>query len=167
VPANELKNIDQASPTTRKARKPRISPKIVEVVRLLLSGECKTQRAAAKRVDLAESYLSEALRRPHVRNYIESRVRTHLAAGTLAASRRMLELIDGPSSPVAFDAAKFTLGVAGIKPAADAQVSVNIEVKAGYVIDLSERDPAPKTIEHAAAVPRSEEATANERADDE
>jgi hypothetical protein len=30
------------------------------------------------------------------------------------------------------------LGVAGIRPASDANVSVNIDVKAGFVIDLSE-----------------------------
>jgi hypothetical protein len=32
------------------------------------------------------------------------------------------------------------LALPGIKPAADAQVNVNLEFRAGYVIDLSGRD---------------------------
>jgi hypothetical protein len=47
----------------------------------------------------------------------------------------------GPASAdaaAALEATKFSLGVAGIKPADDARVNVNIEMKAGYVIDLSE-----------------------------
>jgi hypothetical protein len=57
------------------------------------------------------------------------------------------QLIDSTSQRVALEATKFSLGVAGIKPAADASVNVNIELKAGYVIDLSEPDaPAAKIV---------------------
>jgi hypothetical protein len=59
-----------------------------------------------------------------------------LSSGRAAA--RLNQLIDSTSQRVALEATKFSLGVAGIKPAADAQVNVNIDVKAGYVIDLSE-----------------------------
>jgi hypothetical protein len=44
------------------------------------------------------------------------------------------------SERVAFEATRFSLSVAGIRPAADANVSVNLELRAGYVIDLSGRD---------------------------
>jgi hypothetical protein len=40
---------------------------------------------------------------------------------------------------VAFEASKFSLGVAGIRPQPEAQLNVNIDVKAGFVIDLSGR----------------------------
>jgi hypothetical protein len=66
-----------------------------------------------------------------------------LTSGRAAA--RLSRLIDSGSERV--EATRFSLGVAGIKPAADAQVNVNIELKAGYVIDLSERDePAAKIV---------------------
>jgi hypothetical protein len=59
-----------------------------------------------------------------------------------AAVTRLLELIDAGSEHVSFDASKHVLAIAGIKPAAEPQVSVNLEIRAGYVIDLRD-DPAP------------------------
>ena len=50
-----------------------------------------------------------------------------------------IELLDCDSAHVRNDASTFVLGVAGIKPKSDPQVSVNIELKAGYVIDLTGR----------------------------
>jgi hypothetical protein len=49
-----------------------------------------------------------------------------------------VELIDAGSEHVSADVSKHTLAIAGIKPTADAQVSVNIDIKAGYVIDLTD-----------------------------
>jgi hypothetical protein len=43
---------------------------------------------------------------------------------------------------VAFEASKFSLGVAGIRPQPEAQLNVNIDIKAGYVIDLAPRSPS-------------------------
>lgn len=57
-------------------------------------------------------------------------------------------LIDGTSQRVALEATKFSLATAGIKPAAD-NVSLNIglEIRTGYVVDLSEPDqPAAKIV---------------------
>jgi hypothetical protein len=39
------------------------------------------------------------------------------------------------------EASKFALGVAGIKPAPHTNMNVNIELKAGYVLDLRWRRP--------------------------
>lgn len=45
------------------------------------------------------------------------------------------------------------LAIAGIKPATDPQLNVNIELKAGYVIDLSEPgEPAAKIVGGVAKV---------------
>jgi hypothetical protein len=65
----------------------------------------------------------------------------------------LLELVDGTSAKVSLEASKFALGVAGIKPAADAQVNVNLELRAGYILDLREPDAqAAKVIDSEAGV---------------
>jgi hypothetical protein len=43
-------------------------------------------------------------------------------------------------------ASTFVLGTAGIGPATAPALSLNIEIRAGYVIDLS--DASPRTINH-------------------
>jgi hypothetical protein len=63
--------------------------------------------------------------------------RTLGVASTVAAARMAL-LIHAESEHVSFRAAEHVLGVNGIAPAAQPQVSVNVELRAGYVIDLSE-----------------------------
>jgi hypothetical protein len=138
----------------------RIPKKIRHAVELLISGECKTQKAAAERVKLSREHLSKSLRLPHVLAHIESRTRIALAQSQAQASATLLRLLDEAGSEhVQKDVAIHLLGINGHKPKADAQVSVNIELKAGYVIDLSERAPgggeAFKTIDHEQVPARS------------
>jgi hypothetical protein len=122
----------------KSVRERRVSKRIAEVVRLLLTGECKTQKAAAERVGMNETYLSEALRKPHVRVFIERRTRETIANGTLRASARLVELLDASSEHVSLDASKHLLAIDGIKPAAGPTTHVNLNIQAGYVIDLTE-----------------------------
>jgi hypothetical protein len=126
-------------------RERRVSKRIAEVVRLLLTGECKTQKAAAERVGMNPGYLSEALRKQHVRVFIERRTRETLANGTMRASARLLELMDSASDNVSLDAVKHELALNGHKPTADPVAQVNINIRAGYVIDLSD-DPPPARV---------------------
>ena len=130
----------------KQGRQPRIPPKISQIVDWLVTGACKNQQAACERANLDPSYVSRELRKVHVRMFAERRARETVANGTMRASARLLELMDCDSSSTSFDAAKHVLGIAGIKPAQDAQLSVSIDIKAGYVIDLSD---AAKTIDHA------------------
>jgi hypothetical protein len=129
----------QAPKTQKLAKNRRISPRIVHAVELLVSGECKTIKAAAEKANLTREGLSKALSKVHVAAYLEQQTRVMLArlqapaAGTLA--RLMAE---GASEHVQNDVAKHVLAIAGHKPRAEAQVSVNIDIKAGYVIDLRE-----------------------------
>jgi hypothetical protein len=51
-------------------------------------------------------------------------------------------LLDSDSEIVRDRSSTFILGLAGIAPAAEPSINLNIEVKAGYVIDLSD-DPSP------------------------
>jgi|ERR1700722_13954403 hypothetical protein len=130
-PKQELAAID---PKPVKER--RVSKRIAEAVRLLLTGECKTQKAAAERVSMNESYLSEALRKPNVRMFIERRTRETIANGSLRASARLVELLDASSEHVSLDASKHLLAIEGIKPAVQPMTSVNLNVQAGYILDL-------------------------------
>lgn len=138
-----------ATPATKPARQRRISRPIVQAIELILTGEVTTQKAAANRVGVTDAWLSKMLQRDYVRVFCERRMRQTISAGTMRASRRLVELIDASSEHVALDATKHALAIHGIKPATDANVSVSIELKAGYVIDLSEDNPQKaKIIEH-------------------
>jgi hypothetical protein len=85
--------------------------------------------------------------------FIARRIRETVALGALRASTRLVELIDANSESVSGEMCKHTLAIAGVKPAQDAQVNVNIDQRAGYVIVLVD-DPKPAaalgamTIEH-------------------
>jgi hypothetical protein len=130
-PSQELTTTDP-----KPIRERRVSKRIAEVVRLLLTGECKTQKAAAERVGMNAGYLSEALRKPHVRVFMERRVRETIANGTLRASARLVELLDASSEHVSFDASKHLLALNGHQPPSGPAALVNLNVTCGYVIDL-------------------------------
>jgi len=91
---------------------------------------------------MSESYLSTALRKPQIQVFIARKARENIQIGVLRASKRVMELVDADSEHVSLDASKHILAIEGIKPTADAQVSVNINRPAGYVIVLVD-DPTP------------------------
>jgi hypothetical protein len=117
-------------------RERRVSKRIAEAVRLILTGECKTQKAAAERVGMSPTYLSEALKKPHVRVFIDRRVRETIANGTMRASARLVELLDAASEHVSLDASKHMLALNGHQPPSGPAANVNVNIACGYVIDL-------------------------------
>ena len=125
----------------------RLSKPIREAINLIATGAVKTQRAAAERVGLSEVHLSRMLNRSDIRVFLAQEMRRTIATAGIRASHRIAELIDASSEHVSLDAAKHVLGIEGIKPAADAQVSVAIDVKAGFVIDLREPGERAKVID--------------------
>lgn len=134
---------DSAAQALRNEQKPvrkrRIPKRIAEVVRLLVTGQCKTQRAAAERCGMSETYISEALRKPEILAFIEQETRVALSRSQAPAAATLIRLAtDAASEHVQKDAAIHLLAMNGHKPKADAQVSVNIDIKAGYVIDLTD-----------------------------
>lgn len=131
-----------APQSPKQEKKHRISKRLLQVIELYESGVCKDKKTAAERVGLSLSYVYRELKKPHVRVFCEQRARQLLALGIVRAAARQVELIDAESEHVGFDASKHVLGIAGIKPAADAQLTVNIEQKAGYVIVLDGRRPS-------------------------
>ena len=148
----------EAAPTTLPAittqprmRKP--PPKVRAAIEALVTGQCKTIKAAAQKVGLTRERLSRAFSEPHNAEALRARAAREVALSSGRAAARLNQLIDSTSQRVALEATKFSLGVAGIKPAADAQVNVNIDLRAGYVIDLSEDNlPTAKIVGDVAKV---------------
>jgi hypothetical protein len=99
-----------------------------------------------QRVGMNASHVSEQLKKPHVRVFIERRTRETLADGSLRASARLVELLDASSEHVSLDASKHMLALNGHQPPSGPSTLVNINVQAGYVIDLSD-GPPKKTID--------------------
>ena len=136
------------APLSRPEPKRRPVPKKVrQAIELLVTGQCKSITKAAEKVGWARETLSRRLSRPECAEALRTRAAREVALSSGRAAARLNQLIDSTSQKVALEATKFSLGVAGIRPAAD-NVSVNVGIQvAGYVIDLrerSDRGPMPK-----------------------
>jgi hypothetical protein len=103
----------------------------------LLAKRGMTVTDAAKAAKLSRTHLSRELSKPHIQVFLAQEMRRTVAIGALRASNRVVELVDASSEHVSLDAAKHVLAIQGIKPTADQAVSVSIDLKAGFVIDLS------------------------------
>jgi hypothetical protein len=108
----------------------------------MVNGDCKKICDAAEKAGLARESLSRALSTPHVAEYLRLQTVRRLGIAAAKAGATKTELLDGDSEIVRDRASSFVLGLAGIAPAKSPSVNVNIEVKAGYVIDLSD-EPRP------------------------
>jgi hypothetical protein len=137
-----LATLDQPPPAVAAAPK-RISAKVRRAIDLMVSGECKKICDAAEKVGLARESLSRALSTPHVAEHLRQQTARRLAIAAARAGSTKVELLDSDSEIVRDRASTFVLGLAGIAPASTPSVSLNIEVKAGYVIDLSDGPRAP------------------------
>jgi hypothetical protein len=134
-------------PATPPEKKRRISDKVRRACALLAKGECKTQAEAAEKVGMARESLNRALARPDVAEYIRTiAVRTiALAAGRAAEVKA--ELMDCADNMVRDRSSSYVLGVAGIAPAAEGTaINLNVNIKAGYVIDLSDEPRPMRTV---------------------
>jgi hypothetical protein len=146
-----LPPVPMKAPEPKPLRKP--PPKVRAAIEALVTGQARTITAAAKKVGLTRERLSRAFSEPHNAEALRTRATREVALSSGRAAARLSQLIDSTSQRVALESVKFSLATAGIKPAADASVSLNISLKAGYVIDLSEREPAAKLVGGVATVP--------------
>jgi phage terminase small subunit len=147
VPAILEQSAAQSEPQPVKHRP--ISRRIKAACDALVYGEVKTVTDAAKKANLARSHLSRELSKPHIAEYLRQKACRVLAMNAARAAAVKVELLDSQSDHVRDSASEFVLALAGIKPKADAQVSVNIDKKAGYVIDLTDEPKRPTVIEVA------------------
>src|SRR5215204_3233277 len=131
--------IDPAAIDKRSGKPKQLSKRVKTAIRAILAGDVKTQKEACALTGLNESHFSEQLLSPAGRVFIERERRKTIVGGSLRAARRLNSLVDAASEHVSFDASRHILAIEGIKPSPDAAVSVSIDIKAGYVIDLSNR----------------------------
>lgn len=137
-----LHEIAPAAPQapTKPAREKRISPRLREAIRLIETGECKTQRAAAERAGITEKHFSRSLANVEIQAFIARQRARNIARGTLRASARIADLVDASSEHVAMHASRLLLETSGdLRSSAPGGVNVQINnsIQAGYVIDLS------------------------------
>jgi hypothetical protein len=140
--------LDDPAPAAVPGPPKRISKKVRSAIDALVSGDCKQIKEAAEKVGLARESLSRALSTPHVAEHLRQKVMRHLAMAAARAGAVKVDLLDSASELVRDRASAFVLGLAGIQPASTPTVSLNLEIRAGYVIDLSDDPPPMRTIPH-------------------
>jgi hypothetical protein len=148
MPARRALAVLDTPPPTEPVPVPRrITDKVRRAVHLLVSGECKQITEAAQKVGLARESLGRALDKPHVAEFLRQKVLRHLAIHAARAGAVKGELLDSENEMVRDRASTFILGLADIAPASAPSLSVNLEIRAGYVIDLSD-PPRTQIIPH-------------------
>src|SRR5258705_7354354 len=116
----------------------RFSKKVQTATEAMVSGKSKTIADAAAKAGLARESLSRALNTPHVAAHLHHRVVRTLAIAAAKAGATKVDLLDSPNEMARDRASTFILGLAGIQPATTPSLNVNIDVKAGYIIDLTD-----------------------------
>jgi hypothetical protein len=115
----------------------RITARVKRAIELMATGECKLIKDAAEKVGLARESLGRALAKPHVIEHMRQRAIRTIAQAAGRAAEVKAELLDCGDSMARDRASTFVLGTAGIGPATAPSLSINLEMRAGYVIDLS------------------------------
>jgi hypothetical protein len=141
TPAKRALAVLDTPPPAEPVKPLRITEKVRRAIGLLVSGQCKQITEAAERVGLARESLGRALDKPHVSEFLRQKVLRHLATQAARAGAVKGELLDSDNEMVRDRASTFVLGLAGIAPATTPGLAVNIEIKAGYCIDIS---PEPR-----------------------
>jgi hypothetical protein len=138
-----MKNITPAidQPPAQPDKPKRISTKVRAAIEAMVNGEVKTIADAARSAGLCREHLSRELSKPHIAEHMRQRVVRSLSVASARAGAVKVALLDGASEHVRDNASTFVLGLAGIKPETAPTISLNIAVKAGYVIDLSDDPP--------------------------
>jgi hypothetical protein len=131
-----LEAVDKPLPATPIAAR-RISAKVRAAIGFMVNGDCKKICEAAQKAGLARESLSRALSTPQVAEYLRLQTVRWLGIAAARAGSTKVELLDSDSEIVRDRTSSFVLGLAGIAPAAESSVNVNVEVRAGFVIDLS------------------------------
>jgi hypothetical protein len=143
MPAKRALDVLDTPPPVGPVPALRITNRVRRAIDLMVSGECKKITEAAEKVGLARESLGRALNKPHVAEHLRQRVLKHLGIAAARAGATKVELLDSANEIARDRASSFVLGLAGIQPDAAPSLSLNVEIKAGYVIDLSD-DPRPQ-----------------------
>jgi hypothetical protein len=131
-----LAALDQTEPAVdARVRQRRISKRVNAAINLLVSGDVKTIKEAADKAGMARKSLSRALSTPHVAEHLAHQGCEVSRHGGRAPGRSK------PTCSTATTRSPATVRArSGIQPTTKTSVSVNLELRAGNIIDLSE-DP--------------------------
>jgi hypothetical protein len=138
----------------RTGKPKRVSKRLQKAIAAIESGACRSIKAASERVGMNYEHLVTMLKKPHVQAFVTQKKRQNLAAAALRGSQRALELVDSPSERTSIEATKMVLAIDGYHADTAPRVSVAVDVRAGYILDLSgkfDRDE-PKAIEGVVVV---------------
>jgi hypothetical protein len=149
MPATALAHQPDTETAPQPVKERPLSKRLRKALHLLETGECSTQRAAAERAGMSEFQLSRRLREPQIQAFIARKRSENISVASIRASAKAMKLIDSESDHVA---AKMTLALmahTGDIKGDSSQVSVNVGVSVGYVIDLSgtASNPSATTID--------------------
>jgi hypothetical protein len=105
-------------------------------------GSATTLGEAAQLAGMTERAIRYGLKKENIRDWLREHVRSTLSAGAVSAARTMLSLLRSENSMSQFRAAAWIAGLNGIAPVDNRGPLVNVNVGAGYVLDL--RPPAER-----------------------
>lgn len=145
MPETALSAPDNDATTPQASKPPRIPKRVRHACELIADGKVATITAAAERVGLSREHLSKTLSRPHVQAFIARKSRETIGTSILRASNRLVGLIDAKSEHVAAQVSERILTSEGILKTDQRAISVNVDVRAGFVLDLREDQPALTT----------------------
>lgn len=138
----------KTSKPTDKPKKHRLTPRLIEALDLLATGEAKTQKEAAQAVGMAPEHLSRQLAKDHVQDYLARAAKRKISSAILRAAHVKTDLLSSESDKVRNDVASDILAIGGIAPPsgkAGGGLTIHNHGPAGYVIDLS--DPGKPAID--------------------
>ena len=137
-----------ASLPTPQPKARQVPKKVRQAIMMMVQGNCRTWAAAAKRVGCAPETMSRYFKRPECRQALRDSVERSVLMAGGRASARLTQLLDSSSQRTSLDATRLALQALGVVGNGQHNVSVNVgvELKAGYVIDLSEPNLPHKII---------------------
>jgi hypothetical protein len=113
----------------------RISAKVRSGIDAMVTGDCKTIKDAAEKAGLSREHFTRELSKPHIAEHLRQKVLRSLAIAAARAGAVKGELLDSDNDMVRDRASTFVLGLADIAPASAPALSVNLEMRAGYILD--------------------------------
>lgn len=134
-----MSNALAIEPEQKAAKTRTVSRRVRHAIDLMISGQAKTQKAAAEKAGLTRERFCRALKERHVIEYLDDQTRVLLAQSRAPAAATLMTLLEqAKSEHVRKDVATTLLGINGIHATGDRGpiVSIGIAGAAGYVIDL-------------------------------
>jgi hypothetical protein len=120
-----------------------ISRKVVQAIELMIGGKAKNITEAAAAIGMPRETLSRNLSRPDIAEQIRTNCTKALIMAAPRASAVKIDLMESDNAIVRERASSFVLGLIGIAPQQQAtSVNLNLNLRAGFVIDLSEPEDA-------------------------